>query len=122
MDKYNLIYVYPINFDSKITNRRAFIVYSIVAIVLFEFGTFILASTVLSRRVSIYLFAFLVIQVMVLFTTFEFIRKPWEGKELLAERVITQHNNNYFESISSMHTGDFGMGGAGLLPLSINDS
>lgn len=49
---------------------------------------FIIASSVLSKRFSIYLFAFLVIQSMVVFTIFEFIRKPWDGKEVKAEVVI----------------------------------
>lgn len=103
-----MIYVYPIDFESKINNRKAFVIYSIFGIVLFQFGMFLVVSSVLSRRVSIYLFAFLVIEVMVLFTTFEFIRKPWEGRELEAERIISQQGNNMFESISSMHTGDIG--------------
>jgi hypothetical protein len=37
---------------------------------------------VLSKRVAIFLFAFLVIQIMVIVTAFEFMRKPWEGREL----------------------------------------
>jgi hypothetical protein len=49
---------------------------------------FIIASSVISKRFSIYLFAFLVIQAMVVFTIFEFIRKPWEGKELKAEIIV----------------------------------
>jgi hypothetical protein len=51
---------------------------------------FIIAGSVISKRISIYLFAFLVIQAMVLFTTFEFIRKPWEGKELEVEKAVQQ--------------------------------
>jgi hypothetical protein len=83
-----MIYVYPIDFESKLQTRRALVVYSIAGIVLFQGAMFGLASTVLSSRVSIYLFAFLVIQVMVLVTVFEFIRKPWEGQELELERTI----------------------------------
>lgn len=37
---------------------------------------------------------------MILFTTFEFIRKPWEGKELEIEKAIIQQANNFFDSIS----------------------
>ena len=43
---------------------------------------------------------------MILFTTFEFIRKPWEGKELEVEKAAQQQANNLFESISSLHTTD----------------
>ena len=90
IDKYNMIYVYPIDFESKLTTRKALIVYSIVGIILFQLVMFFIASSVLSQRITLYLFAFLIIQVMVIFTTFEFIRKPWEGQELEVERVI-QH-------------------------------
>jgi hypothetical protein len=68
---------------------------------------FLFAATVLTQRVSIYLFAFLVIQVMVLITTFEFIRKPWEGLEQEAERVMQETANNMFGSISSYDTKEF---------------
>lgn len=43
---------------------------------------------------------------MVLFTTFEFIRKPWDGKEHEVEVIRKTQENNLFESISSMHTYD----------------
>lgn len=49
---------------------------------------FLIAGSVLSKRINIYLFAFLVIQSMIVFTVFEFIRKPWEGKEQEAEIAI----------------------------------
>ena len=62
---------------------------------------FVVAATVLNRRISIYLFAYLVIQMMILFTTFEFIRKPWEGKELEIERITQLIDNNLFDSISA---------------------
>jgi hypothetical protein len=120
IDKYNLIYIYPINFESRVAHRRHPLVYAIAGIVLFQLGMFLVATTVLTRRVSIYLFAFLVIQVMILFTTFEFIRKPWEGKEQEYELIINQQVNNLFESISSIHSGDFRFGGG--MPVSINDS
>jgi len=45
---------------------------------------------------------------MVLFTTFEFIRKPWEGKELEIEKIMQLQADKLFDSISSMHTdGDY---------------
>ena len=88
LDKYNLIYVYPLDFDSRPTQRKALIIYSIVGIILFQLGMFIVAGTVISKRISIYLFAFLVIQAMILFTTFEFIRKPWDGRELEVEKAL----------------------------------
>mmetsp|Transcript_80331 Transcript_80331/g.111238 ORF Transcript_80331/g.111238 Transcript_80331/m.111238 type:complete len:90 (+) Transcript_80331:2072-2341(+) len=35
VDKYNFLYVYPVDFDSISDNRRALVVYSIIAIVIF---------------------------------------------------------------------------------------
>lgn len=82
-----MIYVYPIDFESKSIYRKTLVIHSILAIILFQLLMFLIAGTILNKRVSIYLFAYLVIQLMVLFTTFEFIRKPWEGKELEIERI-----------------------------------
>jgi hypothetical protein len=65
---------------------------------------FIISGSVLSKRINIYLFAFLVIQAMVVFTVFEFIRKPWHGKEMAVEVAMRQQAENLFESISSFHT------------------
>ena len=56
-----MIYVYPIDFESKLTTRKALIVYSIVGIILFQLVMFFIASSVLSRRITLYLFAFLII-------------------------------------------------------------
>ncbi len=55
---------------------------------MFQAAMFGIASSVLSKRTSIYLFAFLLIQVMVIITVFEFVRKPWEGRELEIEGVM----------------------------------
>jgi hypothetical protein len=86
------------------------VVNSIIGIIIFQFGMFVISGSVLSKRINIYLFAFLVIQSMVVFTVFEFIRKPWDGKELEIEKALQQQANNLFESISSYNTetaGDF---------------
>lgn len=88
MDKYNLIYIYPIDFESKGLYRRSLIIYSILGILLFQLEMFLVSGSVLSKRVNIYLFAFLVIQSMIVFTVFEFIRKPWEGKEHAATLAL----------------------------------
>jgi len=83
-----------------------------MAVILFQLAMFIISGMILSKRVSIYLFAFLVVQLskhssyhytlpVVLFTVFEFIRKPWDGKELEIERVQHMQENNILDSISS---------------------
>ena len=63
-------------------------IYSILGILLFQLEMFLISGSVLSKRVNIYLFAFLVIQSMIVFTVFEFIRKPWEGKEHAATLAL----------------------------------
>jgi hypothetical protein len=83
-----MIYVYPIDFESKLTNRRVLIQYAIIGIALFQFGMFTIIASASTRRVAIYIFALFIIEVMVVFTTFEFIRKPWEGEELEIEKVM----------------------------------
>lgn len=80
------------------------IINSIVGILTFQLMMFIISGSVLSKRINIYLFAFLVIQSMVVFTAFEFIRKPWDGKELEIEKALQEQANNLFESISSYNT------------------
>jgi len=103
-EKYNVIYIYPIDFESKPVNRKTLVVYSIVSVILFQLAMFIFAGSVLNKKINIYLFAYLVIQSMVVFTTFEFIRKPWVGRESEVEKALQQNANNIFESISSFTT------------------
>jgi uncharacterized membrane protein YjdF len=100
-----MIYVYPIEFESKAVNRKTLVVYTIVGILLFQFGMFTIAGSVLSKRVSIYLLVVLIIQTMIIFTLFEFIRKPWEGKETQIDNIIGQQVNNFFDDISSYKSG-----------------
>ena len=104
-------------FESKIINRRALLVYSIAGIILFQIIMLIIGATVLTKQVCIYLFAFLIVEIVGLTTYFEFIRKPWEGKELEQERIIQENQNNIFDSISSFGQTDLGFEG-GLNPSS----
>lgn len=83
-----MIYNYPIDFESKAIYRKTLISNSIVGVIIFQLVMFVISGSVLNKRINIYLFAFLVIQSMVVFTVFEFIRKPWEGKELEIEKAI----------------------------------
>jgi len=88
VDKYNIIYVYPLGFESKRPVRKNLIVFSIVAIVLFQLGMIMIGSTVIERRNSIYLLSFLLVEVMAILTVLEFFRKPWDGLEREAEKTI----------------------------------
>jgi len=41
-----------------------------------------------STRVSIYMMGFIVVQLVVIIITFEFMRQPWEGKEVEFEKIL----------------------------------
>jgi hypothetical protein len=79
-EKFNILYVYPLDFESKDQSRRILIVYSLVGVILFQFLMYTLVSFIeTEQNMSIYLFAFLTIQVMILISGMEVTRKPWEG-------------------------------------------
>ena len=67
---------------------------------------FLLVGSIIDKRVGIYLFAFLILQLMILFSLFEFIRKPWEGRELDIELAANAQQNNILDSFASL-TGTF---------------
>ena len=41
-----MIYIYPLGFESKHSNRKGLIVYSIIGILIFQLGMFLIAGTV----------------------------------------------------------------------------
>jgi len=43
---------------------------------------------------------------VIIISTFEFIRKPWEGKELEIDRIKADHLNNVIVSLSSLSDHD----------------
>ena len=67
---------------------------------------YIVIGLLLSERISIYLFAIVIVQIMVVLTMFEFVRKPWDGKEMEIEKVINLNHNNIFDSLSSYNNSD----------------
>jgi len=42
----------------------------------------------ISNRISIYMFGLIIIQLVVIIITFEFMRKPWEGVEIELEKIL----------------------------------
>jgi hypothetical protein len=44
-DKFNLLYVYPLDFDSQVINRKTLVVYSILGVLLFQVGLIFTIST-----------------------------------------------------------------------------
>mmetsp|Transcript_42592 Transcript_42592/g.30750 ORF Transcript_42592/g.30750 Transcript_42592/m.30750 type:complete len:186 (-) Transcript_42592:336-893(-) len=101
IDKYNFLYVYPVDFDSISDNRRALVVYSIFAIIFFQLGTIIVASFNMTQSTIIYMSGFLVLQVLMICCLLEFARKPWLGKKLEIEKAMEFQNEKLLESISS---------------------
>lgn len=96
-----MIYVYPAEFDTKVIHRKTLVVYTLVAIIAFQVVMYLIVGLLLSERISIYLFAIVIVQVMVILTMLEFVRKPWDGKEMEIEKVINLNHNNIFDSLSS---------------------
>jgi hypothetical protein len=80
-DKYNLIFISELSMDSLELNRQTLIIYSVVGILLFQFGFIYTISTLLTRRVIIYLGVFFCVELILVIITFEFFRKPWKGKK-----------------------------------------
>jgi len=76
-------------------NRKTLVIVSLFGIFAFQMALIYTVSTLLTRRIVIYLMVFFVVQVVLLIVAFEFIRKPWDGlvqqieTEMLFER---QHN------------------------------
>jgi hypothetical protein len=49
-------------------------------------GTF--GDSVLNKKLIVYLYSFVVIQLIVIVAVFEFMRKPWDGVENELERAL----------------------------------
>mmetsp|Transcript_44378 Transcript_44378/g.32431 ORF Transcript_44378/g.32431 Transcript_44378/m.32431 type:complete len:337 (+) Transcript_44378:1439-2449(+) len=86
-DKYNLIYIYPVDFDSRTIYRKVMLTHSLFGIFLFQVFVYSVCGSVLNKKLTAYLFAYLLIQLMILFTLFEFVRSPWDGKEQEVEKI-----------------------------------
>lgn len=91
IDKYNLLYIYPLEFESQTISRKSLIKNSFFAIILFQMGMVVLGFTRMdpvSNKISFYWIGFIVIQIVVIVITFEFMRKPWEGSEIELEKIL----------------------------------
>jgi len=62
-DKYNLlfVYMYPIDFESQIMNRKILIKCTVCAIILFQVVTIAVLQSLLSSKVLIYLIGILIV-------------------------------------------------------------
>jgi len=55
-----------------------------------------LGNDLLGKKSFVYLYSFVLIQLVIIVTIFEFMRKPWDGIENELERALEQQNNNLF--------------------------
>jgi hypothetical protein len=96
-DKFNLFFVYPIDFDSQIMNRKILIKVTLSAIILSQAITIAVISSILEKTTTIYLISFLVCQLLLAMIVFEFIRSPWKGAVLTIEEAEEELKNRLFE-------------------------
>ena len=84
IEKYNLMYRYPLEFESQKISRMILVKNSFYTIIMFQTIMILLGSlgkqkntVLLSPKTTIYLLCFVLIQLIVLITVFEFTRRPW---------------------------------------------
>ena len=85
------MYIYPLEFESQAISRKALVKNSYYSIVVFQIGMALIGLTQqdpISNRISIYMFGLIIIQLVVIIITFEFMRKPWEGVEIELEKIL----------------------------------
>jgi hypothetical protein len=60
-------------------------------------------DNLLGKKAFVYLYSYVLIQLVIIFTIFEFMRRPWDGIENDLERALEQQNNNLFnQSLSAV--------------------
>ena len=100
IDKYNLMYIYPLEFESQTISRKTLVKNSFFAIILFQLvmvSFTLIAGNVLSYRAIIYLISFVLIQLVMIITIFEFMRRPWQGVEIELEKALELQQNKILE-------------------------
>ena len=55
----------------------------------------------LKPKTTIYLLCFVLIQLIVLITIFEFMRRPWQGVEIELERILEEQQHRIFDDTLS---------------------
>jgi len=106
LEKSLILFTYPLSFDSSLPLRRTLLIAPLQGLVVFQTLMFLVVSSVLPRRVSVYLFAGLALEGVVAWSIIEFQkRRPWDGREQKLDRVIEEEHDKVFESISSYHMG-----------------
>ena len=91
IDKYNLMFIYPLEFESQTISRKMLVKSSFYSVILFQTAmilTGLLRNSLLAPKTAVYLLAFVFIQFVVIIIIFEFMRRPWEGQEILLEKAL----------------------------------
>lgn len=107
IDKYNLFFVYPIDFESQMMNRKVLVKSTLCAILMFQAITTTVLSSIIDQIKTIYLFTALFIQLLVCILIFEFIRNPWKGARLTVEEAEEEMQHKMFEE-GDVEAYDFG--------------
>lgn len=104
-EKYNLMYRYPLEFESQKISRMTLVKNSFYAVILFQVCMILLGAlgspSKLHIKTIVYLLCFVLIQLIVLITIFEFMRKPWQGAEVEIERILEEQQHRLFDGTLS---------------------
>lgn len=87
IDKYNMFFVYPLDFESCSVNRRTLVIYTLEGIIFFQVVMVWLCSSMLTIDLITYLSAAIFFQVILIVSLFECIRKPWKGLSCKVEQA-----------------------------------
>lgn len=101
VDKYNLIFVYPIEFDSQITNRETLVKSSVLAVLTFQAVMLLMQWDFLQQNYQNAIGIAILIQVIGLLFAWKYLRKPWQGLPQKEEEYKKIENERLFEDISS---------------------
>jgi hypothetical protein len=91
LEKFHVLFTYQLFLDPTKPLLRALTLYPLYSLLIFQTLMFSILGTVLNRRVSVYLFAALALEVLIVVCAFEFMRrKPWEGREKKIDKVMEE--------------------------------
>ena len=106
IDKFNLIFVYPLDFDSQITNRKCLIQYAVSCVIAFQTLMLILEQGRLNKNQWYTIVLAIAIQAGLILICLTMLREPWKGLPQKSETAEAVEKEKMFEEISSYH-GDF---------------
>jgi hypothetical protein len=87
LEKYNLFYVSPLDFESEVMNRRILVLATFWGIILFQVVTILIVSTVVESQATVYMILMVLVEIMTFAFLFAFFRSPWKGAYLMTEEA-----------------------------------